>query len=126
MVTANPESTNQDMSIVVEVAIETLDKNPGSNNTTLNTNISRSAAQIVNPMQRSLSKSSLGIKNNKQFLKMMSQKYARQVEECENQSPLPIRTSVGGGLRKSSLNFSPGLMPLSQKGQSLVRLPRKG
>ena len=84
MVTANPESTNQDMSIVVEVAIETLDKNPGSNNTTLNTNISRSAAQIVNPMQRSLSKSSLGIKNNKQFLKMMSQKYARQVEECEN------------------------------------------
>ena len=82
-------------------------------------------------MQKSLSKSSLGIKNNQMFLKLMSRKYRRQVESCENANPLPIRTAggygVGGsGIKRSSLNFSLPNMPMSQKGQSLERLPKKG
>ena len=79
-------------------------------------------------MQKSLSKSSLGIKNNQMFLKLMSRKYARQVESCENANPLPIRTAGGydAAKKRSSLNFSLPTMPLSQKGHSLERLPRKG
>ena len=75
-------------------------------------------------MQKSLSKSSLGTSQNKLFLKLMSRKYRHVVEQCENQSPLPIRSS---SQYKSTFNFSPPVMPLSQHStNSLTRLPRTG
>ena len=79
-------------------------------------------------MQRTLSKSSMGIKSNQLFLKLMSRKYEKQVQACENASPMPLRTSsnVKAGGRKSTLNFSLPTMPLSQKSTSLIRLPKKG
>lgn len=55
---------------------------------------------------------------------MMSRKYKHQVEYCENTNPMPMRG--GNSHMKSSFNFSPQIMPLSQQSSSLMRLPRKG
>ena len=80
--------------------------------------------EYINPMQKSLSKSSFDIKSNRLFLKMMSRKYKQQVEDCESSSPLPIRS--GNKTIKSSLNFSLPNRPLGQNAKSLIRLPNSG
>lgn len=111
------------MSIVVEVSIESKIKDTVTiEKEQLLKSLSNSPKGGIDVLQKSLSKSSLGVKSNQMFLKLMSRKYQRQVEECENQSPLPMRK--GGGIdRKSTFNFSPSSMPLSQKSASLIRLP---
>ena len=114
-----------DMSIVVEVSIESNQKDSVQLQKEQLLKQLMNSQSRVDVLQKSLSKSSLDVKSNTSFLKLMSRKYQRQVEECENTSPLPTRTGGGEG-RKSTLNFSNCQMPLSQNPHSLVRLPRKG
>ena len=43
---------------------------------------------------------------------------------CEEYNPIPMRSTSNG--KKSSFNFSPGNMPLSQNPPSIKRLPNSG